>query len=397
LKQNIKPDKLPDVTIKKIVPQGYGLGFLEGWTVFVPLTAGGDRVKVKVNHIKGKTIFGEIFEIIEPSKDRRKPPCVYFGQCGGCDFQHLEYRAQLVAKLGILEDCLKRIGKIDFAGKIEVIASPQEFGYRSRTQWQADKKSGKIGYFKRHSHEIIDVKTCPVLTDELQKTLTLWREKLQREDFPEDKIKIEVAGAGGKVSVYSSEIIEPTEDISFSFGGNYFFYDAQSFFQGNLLLVEKLVETALKNASGKIALDLYCGVGLFTLPLASKFEKVIGVEANRRAIEMAQRNLECARIGNVRVFAEDVSEWLAAENQISADFILLDPPRSGTEKGTIEKVLDIRPKEISYVSCEPSVLARDLRILCERFYEIQSITALDLFPQTHHVETVVRLRQKKRT
>jgi 23S rRNA (uracil1939-C5)-methyltransferase len=385
-----------DVTIEKIVPNGYGLGFAEGLTVFVSLASAGDRLRVKINQQKGKTAFAEIVEIIEPSPDRIKPPCVYFGRCGGCDFQQLNYAAQLRAKAGIVLDCLTRIGKIDFKGEIEIIGSPRPFGYRSRAQWHMDTRRRRIGYFRRNSHDVIDVETCPIITDELQKTLTGLRESAEWESFWSERVEIEAAGSGAQVSVYSSEIVEPTAEISFQLDENRYFYDAQSFFQGNLLLIDALVETALKDAEGKLALDLYCGVGLFTLPLARKFEKVFGVEANEKAIESARKNIEHARLEAAEVFAESVGEWLR-ENYgklTGVDFILLDPPRAGTEREVIENLLKIRPPHISYVSCEPSTLARDLRLLCDGAYEIQSITALDLFPQTHHVETVVHLKLK---
>lgn len=377
------------------MPNGFGLAFAENLTVFVSLAAAGDRLKVKINQLKGKTAFAEIVEIIEPSSERIVPPCALFGRCGGCDFQQMDYEAQLKAKVGIIKDCLTRIGKINFSGEIRVIASPKPFGYRSRAQWHADTRRRDIGYFRRNSHNIIDVETCPILTDELQKTLANLRGEIEWESFWSEKIEIEAANSGSNVSVYSSEIVEPTEEISFAFGENRYFYDAHSFFQGNLLLVESLVETALHEAAGGTALDLYCGVGLFTLPLARTFEKVIGVEANEKAIASAKKNIEHARIENTQVFAESVGEWLAENLELTqnfVDFVLLDPPRIGAEKETIESLLKIKPKQISYVSCEPSTLARDLRILCENLYEIESITALDLFPQTHHVETVVRLK-----
>lgn len=386
--------KTLDVTIEKIVPNGFGLAFADNLTVFVSLAAAGDKLRVKINQVKGKTAFAEIVEIIEPSTERIKPPCVYFGRCGGCDFQQLNYEAQLRAKVGIIKDCLTRIGKISYEKEIEIIPSPKEFGYRSRAQWRADTRSKKLGYFKRNSREIIDVETCPILSEELQKILTDLRREIEWESFWSEKVEIEAANAGEKVSVYSSEIVEPTEEISFLLGENRYFYDAQSFFQGNSSLIESLVEAALSGAKGKFALDLYCGVGLFTLPLARRFEKVIGVEASEKAIEFARKNIEHARLENAEVFAESVSEWIAGnpENLTEVDFVLLDPPRSGTEKETIENILKIKPKEISYVSCEPSTLARDLRILCENTYKIESITAVDLFPQTHHVETVVHLK-----
>ncbi len=376
------------------MPNGFGLAFAENLTIFVSLAAAGDRLRVRVNQLKGKTAFAEIVEIIKPSVERIEPPCEYFGRCGGCDFQQMNYEAQLAAKVGIIKDCLTRIGKINYEKEFEIIGSPQEFGYRSRAQWHVDTRRRRIGYFRRNSHAVVDVETCPILTGELQTTLTDLRANIEWESFWAETVEIEAANAESKVSIYSPEMIEPTEEISFSLGENRYFYDAQSFFQGNLFLVEALVATALRDASGRTALDLYCGVGLFTLPLARVFAKVFGVEANEKAIASARKNIENARLENAEVFAEPVGEWLTdnAADLAEVDFVLLDPPRSGTERETIESLLTIKPSQISYVSCEPSTLARDLRVLCESAYEIESITALDLFPQTHHVETVVRLK-----
>ncbi len=384
------------VRIIKIVPNGLGLGFAENLTVFVSLAAAGDELRVRISQIKGKTAFAEIVEILEPSKDRIEPPCVYFGRCGGCDFQHLNYEAQLNAKIGIIKDSLSRIGKIDFQD-IKIIASPKEFGYRARVAWHADTREKKVGYFRRASHSIIDVENCPILTDELQKTLIELRGEIEWESFWAEKIEIEAANVGEDVSIYSSELIEPTQELMFSAFGEKYFYDANTFFQGNPFLIESLIDEALRDVSGKFALDLYCGVGLFTLPLARKFEKVVGIESGEKAVEFARKNIEHARLENINIFEENVSENLESnlptESSNAVDFILLDPPRSGTEKEVIENILKIAPNEISYVSCEPSTLARDLRILCAQFYEIQSITAIDLFPQTHHIETVVRLKK----
>ncbi len=396
ISESNKPGKILDVTIAKIVPNGYGLGFAENLTVFVSLAAAGDKVRVKIHQLKGKTAFAEIVEIIETSPSRVEPQCKYFGICGGCDFQHLNYQTQLEAKIGIVKDCLTRIGKINFDGEIKIIGSPKEYGYRARAAWHADISNKKIGYFRRNSHTIVDVEICPILTVEMQKLLTDLRGEIAWESFWADRIEIEAASAGEQISVYSTEIIEPTDEISFSAGGEKYFYDAQSFFQGNPFLIENLIDTALTDAKGNIALDLYCGVGLFTLPLARKFKKVVGIEANETAIRFAAKNIENARLENAEVFTENVGEWLSenAENLRGVDFVLLDPPRAGTEKETIEGILKIEPNQISYVSCEPSTLARDLRVLLDGGYKIESITAIDLFPQTHHIETVVRLRRK---
>jgi tRNA/tmRNA/rRNA uracil-C5-methylase (TrmA/RlmC/RlmD family) len=391
-----KPGKVLDVTIEKIVPNGYGLGFAEGLTIFVSLAAIGDVARVRLDLVKGKIAFAEIVEIVKPSSERTDPPCVYFGTCGGCDFQQMNYPAQLEAKVGIIRDCLTRIGKIEYKKEIEIIGSPKPYNYRARAQWHADTRRRKLGYFKRNSHEIIDVETCPILTPELQNTLTGLRENIAWESFWSGIAQIDAANSGEQISVYSSEIVEPTREISFPARGEKYFYNAQSFFQGNPFLIEQLIETAIKGAGGETALDLYCGAGLFTLPLARNFRNVIGIEGNGKATEFARKNLENAGLENGRIHTENVDEWLAenADSFHGIDFVLLDPPRAGTLNTTIKNLLQILPKQISYVSCEPSLLARDLRVLCESKYEIESITALDLFPQTHHVETVVRLNLK---
>jgi 23S rRNA (uracil1939-C5)-methyltransferase len=402
-RQQSQRENILEVTVEKIVPNGFGLGFADGLTVFVSLAAAGDRLRVRVNQRKGKTAFAEIVEVIEPSPERIAPPCQYFGRCGGCDFQQMDYAAQLRAKIGIVRDCLTRIGKIDYPHEIEILASPRAFGYRSRAQWHAETRQRRLGYFRRHSHDVIDVETCPIVTEELQATLTNLRATLDWRSFFAPRVEFEAASAGaGQVSLYSAELVEPTAEISFQLDENRYFYDAQSFFQGNLFLIDALVETALRDARGATALDLYCGVGLFTLPLARRFGKVYGVESNDKAIDAARKNLEHARLESAEFFAEPVGEWLGEfqtnptseipNPKSTVDFLLLDPPRAGTEKDVIEKILEIRPAHIAYVSCEPSTLARDLRLLCENIYEIESITALDLFPQTHHVETVVHLK-----
>lgn len=379
------------VKIEKIVPNGYGLAFAEGLTVFVSLAVAGDQVRIKINQQKGKIAFAEILEIIEPAPARVEPKCQYFGRCGGCDFQQMSYKAQLEAKVGIIQDCLKRIGKIEYEGEIQIIASPQEYGYRARAQWHADTRAKKIGYFRRNSHDILDIENCPILTDSLQKTLVNLRADLNWEEFWAEKIEIETAHAGDKVSIYSAEIIEPTVKLSFEAKGERYFYDAHSFFQGNPFLVEDLIEIATKNAQGELALDLYCGVGLFSLPLARRFKQVLGIEANEKSIEFAQQNAEQARLSNLEFFSQNVNEWLSENKLQNVDFVLLDPPRTGVESETIKALLNLKPTQISYVSCDPATLARDLKMLSES-YQIESITALDLFPNTHHVETVVRMK-----
>lgn len=384
-----------EVSVEKIIPNGLGLCFAENLTVFVPLSAKDDRLRVEIRQLKGKTAFASIIEILEPSNERVEPNCDYFGTCGGCDFQQISYKTQLDAKLGIIHDCLSRIGKIQFDEEIPIIASPEQFRYRLRAQWHADTKRGKVGYFKRQSHDVVDAKSCPILVKELEDRLSLLREEVPWSTYISESVDIEAAsGDSGKTSVYSEELLEKTEELSFELNGDRFFFNAQTFFQGNKFLIEKLVETALGDAKGKTAIDLFCGAGLFSVPMGRKFDKVLAVEANDISIGFAKKNVEHARLENIELFQGRIKQFLyegIVEGE-DIDFLLLDPPRSGVKKGALKMIADIGAKHISYVSCNPSTLARDLRILIDNGYAIEKICALDLFPQTHHVETVVSLR-----
>lgn len=381
-----------ELKIEKIVPRGLGLAFAEGLTVFVPLSAGGDRVRVRIVDLKKRTAFGEIVEVLEPSPVRVVPPCPYFGTCGGCDFQQLSYEAQLRAKVDIVKDCLTRIGKIELDGDIRIIPSPQPLNYRSRANWHGDRDSKKLGYFGRYSHDVIDVETCPILTEPLQAELTRLRSTLEWSAVWNQIFEIDAAsGDNGKISVHSSELVEPLSETMVTAQGEKYFFSAQSFFQANQLLVDELIDAALGKSNGDKALDLYCGVGLFSIPIARRFAQVIGVEGSSDAISFARRNAEAAGLENVSFVSRSVGEYLRSTELAGTDFVLLDPPRSGTEKDVIGDIIRLKPNEIAYVSCEPSILARDLVALLGGGYRILAIAALDMFPQTHHVETVVRL------
>jgi len=219
------------------------------------------------------------------------------------------------------------------------------------------------------------------------------RRELPWETFYSDKLQVDAAlGSDGRVSIHSGELAEPASEIEIQAAGESFKLSAKSFFQGNRAMIEKLVETAIGDAAGRRSLDLYCGVGLFTLPLARRFEHVIGVEESYDSIEFAKRNATNANIGNAEFRTESVRRFLSNVVESDLDFVLLDPPRAGTEKDTVMNLIRLKPKRVSYVACEPSVLARDLKRFVENGYSIDSIAALDLFPQTHHVETVVHLK-----
>jgi len=384
-----------EVTVERILPGGVGLAHAEGLTVLVGLAAPGDRLRVRVERARGKTVFAALEEILEPSPARVEPPCPYFGRCGGCDFQQLNYGAQLAAKAEIIRDCLRRVGHVEPPADIVVEPSPAEWRYRSRARWQHDPVRRQLGYYERGTHRVCDVAECPVAAPRVQERLTRLRESLREDALPPDAHEFEAVEGDGGVAL--SPAVEP-EDAREQWrllGGERYRFDAGCFFQINHALLEPLRDAGLGDASGAAALDLYCGVGLFTLPLARRFARVRGVEGHPAAADYARRNLSDAGLSNATVETAAVGPWLAAHagGLERPDFLLLDPPRAGAEPEAVRAILELRPARISYVSCDPATLARDLHALTSGGYHISSLRAFDMFPQTHHVETVVHLRE----
>jgi tRNA/tmRNA/rRNA uracil-C5-methylase (TrmA/RlmC/RlmD family) len=383
-----------EVEVERILPGGMGLAHAGGKTVFVSLAAPGDRVRVRIDRQQGELLFASIVQIITPSPERVEPPCPYFGRCGGCDFQQLTYEAQLAAKAGIIRDCLHRIARLENIPEIVVTPSPNNWRYRMRATWQIDQELRAIGYYERGSRRVCDVADCAVLKPELQETLERVR-ATEWHEFPRDLKHLDgVVGENG-VSLSPSFAEFQTNELTLTVRGEVYQYNANAFFQINPSLLGSLVENAIGDASGGTVLDLYCGVGLFTLPLARQFQKVIGVEANATATRFARRNLQLAGLRNADVITATVTDWFRSASIAPVDFVLLDPPRAGAESAVIEGILNLQPRAISYVSCDPATLARDLRKLIGGGYVIESIAGFDLFPQTHHVETVVRLARSE--
>ncbi|MDQ2921448.1 MAG: class I SAM-dependent RNA methyltransferase [Acidobacteriota bacterium] len=406
-----------EVEIERLLPGGVGLAHGEGLTLFVSLAAPGDVLRVGLDRIQGNVGFASIIEILKPSPHRIEPPCPYFGRCGGCDFQQLTYEAQLNAKVEIIRDCLHRIAKIDIPLDIPINPSPNQWHYRARAMWQVDSSDKLVGYFERGSNRVCDVEYCAVLVPELQTTLERVRNEIRAETAAERLRDIEVVAGDEGVSVAPPLAGFNTDIVSRVIGNETYYFSAEAFFQVNHELLVPLIGEAIRNsygeenapkgdaageansetraeARGETAIDLYCGVGLFTLPLARRFERVIGVEGRARATEFARRNLEFAKLNNAEVVTSPVSDWMKqhARSFGPVDFLLLDPPRAGAENAVIAGILALRPAQIAYVSCDPATLARDLKKLIAGGYALDSVAAFDMFPQTHHVETLAHLR-----
>lgn len=383
-----------EVTIERILPGGLGLAHADEKTLLVALAAPGDRVRAKVERTHDRVAFASIEEIISPSPLRVEPPCPYFGRCGGCDFQQLSYEAQLAAKAEMIRDCLRRIARLDFPEEIAVVPSPDIWRYRARAQWQHDPRTMRLGYFERASHRVCDVAECPVLVPELEAVLEDLRGLMKEGLLPDEMTEFKAVAGEEGASVASNAGEQSEGEVTRTVAGHLYRFSAEGFFQVNHGLLEPLIDAAMKGAMGQTAIDLYCGAGLFTLPLSERFARVIGVEANAAAIDFARRNAANAQLENATFEVSTVAEWLSENKKRLApvDFVLLDPPRAGAEAGAVAGILALRPRHIAYVSCDPATLARDLKDLLAGGYRLDSLAAFDMFPQTHHVETVVRLR-----
>ena len=384
-----------EVTIERILPGGLGLAHADGQTIMVALAAPGDRLRIRIDRVKGNVAFASIEEIVEPAANRIEPPCPYFGRCGGCDFQQMTYDAQLAAKKEIIKDCLHRIGGLAVVPEFEIVAAPHEWHYRARAQWQYDEQQKRLGYFESGSRRVCDVADCAVLMPRLQRTLEELRALMIEDSLPEDARyfralegddAVSITPRAGNPSASEASIRRTIADETYSL-------NAGSFFQTNAELLPELIDAAIGIVSGETAIELYCGVGLFTLPLARRFANVTAIENDRDAAKFARANLANAGLTNAYVTKSDVGEWLkrAETGANNTDFLLLDPPRTGAESRVITGILTLKPRRICYVSCDPATLARDLKKLVAGGFAIDTIVAFDMFPQTHHVETVVHL------
>lgn len=398
-----RPDRAPlqpsadtsvEVTIERIIPGGYGLGHANGQTIMIPLCVPGDRVRARIERKAGKVSFARLVEILAPGPERIAPPCKYFGVCGGCDLQQLDYPAQLQVKAAIIKDCFRRIAKIDL-DVVEVAASPNPWAYRTRAEWQCDPEHGRLGYFERGSHRICDVDACPILTPRLQATLTSIRGRLNDPDMPLPTGAIHVAEGNDTVAVSPPPLNDGAALVQQTVGQFSYQFGAENFFQANASILPVLIGEVVGERKGELAVDLYCGVGLFSLPLARHFNTVRGVEGDPSAVELAQWNATDASINNATFDCFPVDQWLEEEGSAVGpiDLLVLDPPRSGAGKNVIAAIGDARPTQIVYVSCDPATLARDARQLIESGYQLTRVTGFDLFPQTHHVETVATFGQ----
>ena len=370
---------------------GDGLARLDGRVVFTPYVLPGETVRADVERAKNDLMRGRLLEVIQPAAARVDPACPYFYRCGGCQYQHAAYEFQLEQKRAILREALRRVGKIELEREIDLIAA-EPWHYRNRIQLHV--RGGQVGYFEAGSQRLCPVSHCPISSPKLNEAIaTLDRELPRYRSFTanvelftnETEIQVNVLDrvpASVRPAFEAVGSAEPIEYAGFRVSRN-------SFFQVNRYLVDRLVEAAVTDLAGESAIDLYAGVGLFSLRLAMRFRQVTAVESGWSAFRDIEFNVQ--RAGAPVAAEHKTTEEFLSSMQQAPDLILADPPRTGLGKHAIAEMIRIRARQLVIVSCDPATLARDLHGLLEAGYQIEQVTLVDLFPQTFHLETVVRL------
>jgi len=425
--------------IEKLVYGGDGLGHADGNTVFAPYVLPAEEIRAEITSRKKKLVWAKPLEILKPSADRTKPICPHFGTCGGCHYQHASYEAQVKLKLEILRETLSRMGGVNWTGEIKTHTA-EPLHYRNRAQWAVRNANPRaLGYYLPESNAIVPIDRCDVLSPTLADTFSRLQELSRSASLPQEALEIEAfvdsADSGVALNVAFKEFTKPVAELTKLFheavpalkslllldqkknrfelsgpgyliqqaGGYQFRVSHLSFFQVNRFLVEDLLNTVVAGATGDLALDLYAGVGFFTLPLTKTFQRVVSVDSNLSATRNLRENADTADKSIVSQHVQ-TEEFLKTATE-APDFVVLDPPRAGLGQVSAQKLADLGPKEIAYLSCDPPTLARDLAILLQtprkpadatpatHRYEIQSVDFFDLFPQTFHIETLVRLRR----
>jgi 23S rRNA (uracil1939-C5)-methyltransferase len=402
-----------DLQLTAMAHGGSALGRYEGQVIFVPYAIPGERVRVEIVEAHRRWSQARLLEILEPSPQRVEPPCPYFGpdKCGGCHFQHIAYEAQLDYKHQVVVDQLARLGGLHEVHVEEMIGAAEPWGYRNHSQFSMT-PDGHLGFLTADSHQVVPVKACLLLDpllDELWTSLDMTWPQLHRlslrcgsatgdlmaifeldhyEDFDitvDFSVSCVLLLADGEVVVLmgSPHLVEHV-------AGRDYRVSAGSFFQVNTAAAEALVVLVgdyLSPEGGETLVDLYCGAGLFGLALAHQVNRVVGVEADPGAAADFRHNAQ--GLNHVELIEEKVQAALPRLGEAARDSLLvLDPPRSGAGKRVIDDIAQAGPRRIVYVSCDPATLARDARRFTETGYQLLQVQPVDLFAQTHHVESV---------
>ncbi len=380
-----------NVRIEKLVYGGDGIARTDAGVVFVPGVIPGELVEVVAEQRKNGIVRCTVERIIEQSKRRRRPFCPHFGECGGCDWQFIDYQYQPEIKRDILIDCMVRIGKIGSELKPEIFCC-DERGYRIRSQIKIDRSANTAGFFKKKSNSIVAITTCPLLSDPLNTLLA---------DFSSGKVELPHATVlrvieGANAQITSSPVISnrtlPQTEIRVE--NRRFIIQGESFFQSNGYLLQQLGRWAAKEIKADRCMDLYGGCGFFSVMLHDCYNKGMLVENSFVQTELAKKNCALNGIGNVDVVCGDVEKAKAAKKvrDFKPDCVIVDPPRPGLTRCAREWISSLSPSTLLYVSCNPSTLARDTNFFVNRCgYRIKRSALFDLYPNTTHLEAAIVL------
>jgi 23S rRNA (uracil1939-C5)-methyltransferase len=398
-----------EITIEKIVHGGDAMGRApDGRPVFIPFAAPGERIRVEMRESRKGFFRARLLEVLEPAPDRIAPRCRHFGECGGCQFQHLAYPSQVRAKESILREQLLRLGGILEAPIRPTIVSPNAWNYRNHVQGTPAGK--RLGFFRAGSQEVLPIDECHLPEPRLWE---LWN-KLDWEPGPglrqigfragDDDEMIVFEGEAGQIPevVVESDVSAAWLDsqgeafylaggpLRYEILGRAFTVSAGSFFQVNTAQIPAMVKTVMgmaEPAGNETALDIYCGTGLFSAFLAERAARVIGIEESASAAADFEINLDT--YDTVELYAASAEAALEAITA-RVDVAVVDPPRSGLSAPAMRALLRAAPGRVVMVSCEMSTLARDARILTRAGYRLTDLAPIDMFPQTSHLETVSR-------
>lgn len=429
--RGLRAGDVVEAVVEKGVYRGLGLARHEGQVVFIPRGLPGDRVRARVQSTTSGYVKAEVEERLEPGPARRPSPCPFFPPCGGCSYQELEYPAQLALKEQILRESLSRAG-VAWEGEIRMSGSPEQ-GWRTRASFHlAEGSDGwRLGLYAEGTHRIVDLPYCLQVSEAMNRTQRALRAAFaERAQWARRVRGVDLAesGDGRRLVAAVETAMAPAGAVSLSpladavpwltgfgviagdnrqrrfhllrgepyveneVGGRRLRSHIGSFFQGNRFLLGDLVAAVVDlTPRGGSVLDLYAGVGLFALALAEGAEAVVGVELNPIAVEDGRYNAERAGLAQVRFHRGDALEGLASWRVNPDERIVLDPPRTGAGADLVRAIATRHPAAVIYVSCDPPTLGRDLKAFAGEGYVPDAVRAFDLFPDTFHMETVVRL------
>jgi 23S rRNA (uracil1939-C5)-methyltransferase/tRNA (uracil-5-)-methyltransferase len=381
-----------ELPIDNITNLGLGVGRHNGWVVMVPNVAIGEHIRCRIYRNHSNYSEADLVEILEPSIERIEAKCPLFGICGGCQYQHLNYEAQLKLKRQHVREALQKLAGID-SEVAPTIATDQTYYYRSKLTPHFEKGAKNIGFLKTGSRfSIVDVEHCCIATPAINDRLKILRQEIRQKTL----------GSGGTLLLRdtgSGVETDPTKVITQRIGHWEFQVYAGEFFQNNPHILPHFVDYIIRESSGngvEFLLDMYCGVGVFGICGSQNFRAVTGIEINERAIQLARQNAVSNHATNVH-FSVGSAENIFAEALPEAEktTAIVDPPRKGCNGAFLQQLATFGPKKIIYISCSPDTQARDIKFLLQYHYAVHRVQPFDLFPQTRHIENVITLLARK--